>query len=155
MKFGDEQVEKNLSEQEQSTWKWFLRRITTCSYFATTSIYLPFTHSLACTCHTNGEYIEHTGARRRNPPGGARHRRKAAMTVDRWMDNLHIVNHRSNTVRAILQQEFIKLKLAMGSNEIIPATMPLWWTSTVAQVAFQAEERFGQVNVTNFGLVDM
>jgi hypothetical protein len=28
-------------------------------------------------------------------------------------------------VRAILQQEFIKLNLAMGSNEAIPATMPL------------------------------
>jgi hypothetical protein len=92
-----------------------------CYYFHLLALH----PSLACTCHTNGEYIEHTGARRRNPPGGARHRRKAAMTVDRWMDNLHIVNHRSNTVRAILQQEFIKLKLAMGSNEIIPATMPL------------------------------
>jgi hypothetical protein len=58
-------------------------------------------------------------------------------------------------VRAILQQEFIKLNLAMGSNEAIPATMPLWWTSAVTQVAFQGEERFGQVNVTNFGLVDV
>jgi hypothetical protein len=40
-----------------------------------------------------------------------------------------------------------------ANNEVIPVTMPLWWTSAVTQVGFvchltfQADKRFGQVDL--------